>query len=160
MEYEGIKEIVMVYKIEAVDLTKQFRIKKKSNIIKRIFMPQYTKFKAVDNLNLKIESGERFGLLGPNGDGKTTTINMLCGLTYPSSGQIYIDGLDLLKHRGLIQKIGVMFSDKMLYNLLTGYQNLRYFAKIFNVKNQEARIKGLLEQFELEKWKDEYVSNY
>ena len=60
---------------------------------------KFDSFTAVDNLNLKIETGEFFGLLGPNGAGKTTTISMLSTLLLPTAGEIYIDGQLLNRKR-------------------------------------------------------------
>jgi len=54
-------------------------------------------FVAVDNLTLEVKSGEFFGFLGPNGAGKTTTIKMIAGLIQPTSGKIFICGIDALK---------------------------------------------------------------
>src|SRR5271165_2714117 len=55
----------------------------------------FGKFKAVDRLSLAIRQGEIFGLLGPNGSGKTTTINMLSGLSLPTSGEVHVMGYDV-----------------------------------------------------------------
>src|SRR5882724_6300804 len=66
--------------IEIIDLCKQFK-----------------QFKAVDHLSLTVRQGEIFGLLGPNGSGKTTTINMISGLSVPTSGRVTILGHDVLR---------------------------------------------------------------
>ncbi|HEV7214765.1 MAG TPA: ATP-binding cassette domain-containing protein, partial [Chloroflexota bacterium] len=63
--------------IELIDVTKRFG-----------------DFTAVDRLSLRVEPGEIFGLLGPNGSGKTTTVNMLSGLSQPSAGQVHVLGYD------------------------------------------------------------------
>ncbi len=57
----------------------------------------YEKFRAVDSLTIKVDSGDIFGFLGPNGAGKTTTIRMLCGLLLPSSGSGEVCGYDIIK---------------------------------------------------------------
>src|SRR4051812_42660993 len=57
----------------------------------------YEKFRAVDCLTIKVDSGDIFGFLGPNGAGKTTTIRMLCGLLLPSSGSGKVGGYDIMK---------------------------------------------------------------
>src|SRR4026208_577368 len=64
---------------------------------------------AVDNLDLEIHRGEVFGLLGPNGSGKTTTIRMLCGLLEPTAGQATVAGIDVARDpEGVRQRIGYM----------------------------------------------------
>ncbi len=58
---------------------------------------EYSRKKVVDNLNLEVGQGELFGFLGPNGAGKTTTIRILTTLTKPSSGRVFINGIDVAK---------------------------------------------------------------
>lgn len=150
----------MKYKIETRNLTKIYKKKENSNFLRKIIKPKYKKFKAVDNLNLKIKSHECFGLLGPNGAGKTTTIKMLCGLLYPTSGKIFINQKDFIKNRNLVRKVGIMFSEQMLYNRLTAYQNLKYYSKLLGVKNYKERINDLLNFFELNEWAQQYVESF
>src|SRR5258708_40140479 len=65
--------------------------------------------KAVDNLNLEVQRGQVFGFLGANGAGKTTTIKTLCGLIIPESGQVYVNGYQVVRERGLaMQQIGAV----------------------------------------------------
>jgi len=54
------------------------------------------KIKAVDKINMEIKRGELFGFLGPNGAGKTTTIKLICGLIYPTKGNIFVNGYNVL----------------------------------------------------------------
>lgn len=65
---------------------------------------QFEGFQAVENLSLRIETGEFFALLGPNGAGKTTTISMISTLLLPSGGEIYIDGERLTRQRKDIKR--------------------------------------------------------
>src|SRR5579883_3440817 len=65
----------------------------------------FKKFLAIDHLSLTVERGEIFGLLGPNGSGKTTTINMISGLSDPSSVMIKIMGYDLRNHKPPVRHI-------------------------------------------------------
>ena len=93
---------------------------------------QYDRFTAVDDVSLKIETGEFFGLLGPNGAGKTTTISMISTLLLPSSGHVYIDGEELTRQRpDLKRKISVItqeYSMRQDMNMLEvmEYQGLLY----------------------------------
>ena len=116
--------------IETHDLTKRFK-----------------KVTAVDKLNLSIQRGEIFGLLGPDGAGKTTTIRMLCAIMDPSAGSARVAGFDTVKGAEEIKKrIGYMPQQFSLYGDLTVLENLVFFADIFQVKRQEReeRIARLL----------------
>src|SRR5689334_16725784 len=87
-------------------------------------------FKAVDELDLKIESGEIFALLGPNGAGKSTLIKMLTTLLPPTSGEAFIDGLSITSQPNKVRRI-IGYVPQMLSadSALTGYENLLLFAK-------------------------------
>ena len=94
-----------------------------------------------------MKRGEIFGLLGPNGAGKTTTFRMLCGLLPPSSGDIRIDGVDLLASASEARaRIGYVAQKFSLYERLTVYQTLRYFGECYGVSGRalDARIGELL----------------
>jgi ABC-2 type transport system ATP-binding protein len=85
----------------------------------------------VNNLNLEINSGEIVGLLGANGAGKSTTINLLLGFINPDSGSIFIDGKEVSKNVNEIRKqIGYIPENVTLYPYLTGIENLNYFCKL------------------------------
>ena len=107
---------------------------------------------AANDLNLSIPRGEIFGFLGANGAGKTTTIRMLCGLTRPTSGQGFIDGLDVWADRYRIRsKFGYVAQKFSLYPDLTVAENLAFFGGAFRVPRAElgARIETLLQQMDL-----------
>ena len=103
---------------------------------------------AVDGLDLSIRNGEIFGLLGPDGSGKTTTIRMLCAIMSPTSGSARVAGFDTVKEVWEIKKrIGYMAQEFSLYGDLTVRENLLFFADIFRVRrrDQKQRIPRLLE---------------
>ena len=109
---------------------------------------QFKHVTAVNGLDLSIRRGEIFGLLGPDGAGKTTTIRMLCAIMDPSEGRASVAGFDTVKEPEEIKKrIGYMAQQFSLYGDLTVLENLTFFADIFGVKRQERekRVVRLLE---------------
>jgi ABC-2 type transport system ATP-binding protein len=90
---------------------------------------------AVNNLSLQITEGEIYGLLGSNGAGKSTTLNMLLGFQQPDLGKAFIDGLDTSAHVKEVRSLtGYIPESVSLYPYLTGMENLAYFCKISGKK--------------------------
>src|SRR6202171_1376558 len=106
----------------------------------------YGDFHAVDHLTLAVQQGEIFGLLGPNGSGKTTTVNMLSGLVAPSGGAVRVLGLDVRRHARQVRRVlGCVAQETALYEELTAWDNLDFHADLFGVPRGEkrARIAGI-----------------
>jgi ABC-2 type transport system ATP-binding protein len=100
---------------------------------------------AVDDLTLDIHRGEVFGLLGPNGSGKTTTIRMLCGLLEPTSGSASVAGYDVGSDPESVKRhIGYMSQKYGLYDDLTVVENIRFYATIYGLHGA-ARMKRINE---------------
>ena len=90
---------------------------------------------ALNELNLKVYEGEIFGLLGPNGCGKTTTIAMMLGLLKPSNGRVVIHGLDIEKNRiSLLHKMNFISPYIELPKKLSVKENLIVYGKLYGVK--------------------------
>jgi ABC-2 type transport system ATP-binding protein len=101
---------------------------------------------AVRGIGLTIAKGEMFGLVGPDGAGKTTLIRMLCGIIKPDGGSATILGLDLATQMKAIKpRIGYLSQRFSLYPDLTVDENIEFFAEIHEVKNYQARANELLE---------------
>ena len=119
---------------------------------------------AVDGLSFEVEAGEIFGLLGPNGSGKTTTIRMLSCLIAPTEGQASVGGHDIRRDPLRVREIvGILTENPSLYERLTAYENMEFFARAYGVADEAARaarIREVLEFFELGEWRDERVGTY
>ena len=112
---------------------------------------------AVKNLSLSIARGTIFGFLGANGAGKTTTIRMLCGLTKPSSGSAFIQGMDVWKHRAQVRtKFGYVAQRFSLYPDLTVHENMFFFGGACRVPRDRLgpEVDRLLCVTDLEKKRD------
>lgn len=123
-----------MYSIEISNLTKKFKEKI-----------------AVNNISLKIKEGELFALLGTNGAGKTTTIKMLSTLILPTSGEVKISGLDVIKDRQKVKEIlNVSPQETAIAPNLSVRENLEFMAGVYQIKNKEEKIKELISMFKLD----------
>jgi ABC-2 type transport system ATP-binding protein len=105
---------------------------------------------ALDKFSFALKRGEVLGLLGANGAGKTTAMNMLLGLTTPTSGSIHAFGLDLATHRvEILKRANFSSAYTSLPGNLLVWQNLTVFARIYGVPNAKKKIADLLELFEI-----------
>lgn len=113
---------------------------------------RYGKVVAVEGLELGIEAGEVYGLLGPNGSGKTTTILMLLGLTEPSAGMVRVLGLDPAREPlSLKRQVGYLPDSVGFYGEMTAWENLAYIARLNGLPQAlaKARIERVLERMGL-----------
>jgi len=139
-------------------------MKKMPHVIETIQLTkEYNSVKAVDNLNITVESGEIFALLGPNGAGKTTTISMLCTILKPTSGTATVNGFDIVKEPNNVREsIGIVFQDPSIDDRLTGRENLQMHANLYGVpaSEQTDRINRILKLIELEDRADDLMRTY
>lgn len=109
---------------------------------------QFGAFTAVDRLSINIRQGEIYGFLGPNGSGKSTTIRMLCGILEPTSGSGSVLGYDLAREPEKVKsKIGYMSQKFSLYDDLTVYENLDFYAGLYSIprSDRRERIKEMID---------------
>jgi ABC-2 type transport system ATP-binding protein len=116
----------------------------------RDLIREFDGVRAVDRFSFRLHRGEVLGLLGANGAGKTTSMNMLLGLTTPTSGDIRAFGRDFFKHRvELLKRINFSSAYTSLPGNLLVWQNLTVFARIYGVTDSKRKIGELLELFEI-----------
>ncbi len=121
----------------------------------------FGRVKAVEGLNLKVYRGEIFGLVGPDGAGKTTTLRVLASVMAPSSGAAFVGGYNVVTQAEEVKKIvGYMPQHFALYGDLTVMENLNFFADLFEVPAgvREERIKRLLRFARLEGFRNRRAS--
>jgi ABC-2 type transport system ATP-binding protein len=103
---------------------------------------KFGSFTANDRLTFHVERGEIFGFLGANGAGKTTAIRILCGLSYPTSGEIHVAGHDVYRERERIKKkIGYMSQKFSLYEDLTVSENIHLYAGIYGLGRKQIAVR-------------------
>ena len=113
---------------------------------------------AVRDVSLRIYRGEIFGVLGPNGAGKSTTIRMLCGILDPSGGRGTVVGFDIATQAERVkERIGYMTQRFSLYEDLTVFENLRFYAGLYGVpaKARRTRLEHVLDSTGLQKRRDQ-----
>lgn len=143
--------------IEIRNLRKEFRTSLNPQNLTEFFFPKHKTTIAVDALNLDIFKGETIGLLGPNGAGKTTLIKLVSGILFPTSGEIKIMGKPIEEQK---IRVGLMLGCELIYRRLTGYDNLKYFARIYKMKEFHERIIELSKKLEFHDYLYDYVENY
>ncbi len=119
------------------------------------------KVRALKALDLEIRKGEVFGLLGPNGSGKTTTIKLLLGLLFPTSGEVNIFGQpasNVIKN----EKIGYLPEESYLYRFLNAEETLDFYGRLFNISSavRRQRVAQLIAMVGLESAKKRQLREY
>jgi ABC-2 type transport system ATP-binding protein len=128
------------------------------NLVKR-----FGELAAVNDVSFDVKEGEIFAFLGPNGAGKTTTIKVLTTLLKPTSGTVYLNGLDPVKsHHEARQSFGIVFQDPSLDQDLTAWENMNLHGVLYHVpsKIRKERIETLMKLFELWDRKDTLVKQF
>ena len=116
-----------------------------TSVVKR-----YGGVKALAGLSLDVDKGTMFGLIGPDGAGKTTAIRLMCGLLHPDEGQVRVLDLDPTReHRALTERVGYLSQRFSLYGDLSIDENIAFFAEIHGVTDYKARRDQLLSMTQL-----------
>lgn len=110
-----------------------------SAIIVENISKSFGKIKALDSVSFQVNRGELFGLIGPDGAGKTTLFRLLTTLLYPDEGKVTVDGYDSVQdYLKIRQHVGYMPGRFSLYQDLTVEENLKFFAALFGVEVEES----------------------
>lgn len=141
--------------VELIDLTKFYPGRKAAD---------GTPIPAVDHVNIQIQYGEVYGLLGPNGAGKSTIVRMIATLLAPTSGQVWLCGLDARRQERQIRALlGVALGgERSLYWKLTARQNLEYFAALYGQSRRQSRdrIIEVLAEMDLADRADDHIETW
>ena len=135
--------------IETKELSKVFVIKKGTDIT------------AVEDLTLSVPEGEVFGFLGPNGAGKTTTVRMLTSLIAPTSGQAWINGLQVgVDDQEIRRSVGILTESPGLYERLSASKNLEIYANLYDVDNVSRQVEKYLHMLGLWSRRDDPAGSF
>ena len=135
--------------IETKGLSKVFVIKKGTDIT------------AVEDLTLSVPEGEVFGFLGPNGAGKTTTVRMLTSLIAPTSGQAWINGLQVgVDDQEIRRSVGILTESPGLYERLSASKNLEIYANLYDVDNVARQVEKYLHMLGLWSRRDDPAGSF
>ena len=116
---------------------------------------RYGSTEALSGLTLQVARGEMFGLIGPDGAGKTTAIRLMCGLLHADAGEVRVLDQDPTRdHRRIAERVGYLSQRFSLYGDLTIDENVAFFAEIHGVADYEARRSRLLEMTQLTPFRD------
>jgi ABC-2 type transport system ATP-binding protein len=116
---------------------------------------RYGSSTALDQLSLQVERGEMFGLIGPDGAGKTTAIRVMCGLLHADAGAVHVLGLHPTReHRALTHRVGYLSQRFSLYGDLSIDENIAFFAEIHGMRDYGRRRDRLLDMTQLTPFRD------
>ncbi|TRW68983.1 ABC transporter ATP-binding protein [Lactococcus lactis] len=116
--------------------------------------------KALDDLNFTVTKGEILGFLGPNGAGKSTTINIISTLLKSNAGTITYFDNPMLNIRDIKKRVGVVPQELAIYEDLTAFQNVKFFASLYGVKNIDLHVEQALERVGLIERKSDKASTF
>ena len=114
----------------------------------------------LNELNFQVQEGEIFGYLGPNGAGKTTTMRIILGLLRPTSGKALVFSEDLGVNDNLRRNVGILLENDGLYDGLSTYENLDYYAQLYGVSKRREKIRNRLDFAGLSERREDKVGTF
>lgn len=117
--------------------------------------------RALNEIDLHVKKGEFFTLFGPNGAGKTTLIKILSTLLKPTSGFVWVNGINIEDSVTQLRRdIGFISHSTFLYDNLTAFENMKFYSRMYNIDNHEERIISLIGEMGLIERKDDPVRTF
>ncbi len=122
----------------------------------------YGSFTAVSNLTMKVEKGEFMGLLGPNGSGKSTTLKCITGLTRPTEGEVYINGVDVKHHTESMRHVGCVIETPECYPSFTPADMMGYVGRMHGMPDADIKARGkeVLEEMRIWGWRKDRIETF
>lgn len=138
-------------------------MKQDGSIIIKNLTKSFKDLKVLEGINLEVPKGTVLALLGPNGAGKTTTVKILSTLLLPDSGEIYVNGYDVVRNPNAVRSsIGLTGQYAAVDEYLTGFENLMMMGRLYHLSRNDStkRAAELLEQFDLVEASRRIVKTY
>src|SRR5690554_2020304 len=102
----------------------------------------YKKVRAVDGIDLEVRQGEILGMIGTNGDGKSTAISVISSLIKPDEGDVFFKGESIPKNPAVIRNVmGIVPQDVALYPDLSAAENLKFFGKLYGLRGEKLKTR-------------------
>lgn len=123
---------------------------------------EFGTFVALSGLDMEVKKKEFMGLLGPNGAGKSTTLKLLTGLIRPTSGEAYINGVDINDHRNAMADVGCIIETPDFYDAFTPADTLTYIGKLRGMDDEDIRLRAreVLEEMKIWDWRHERINKF
>ena len=123
---------------------------------------RYGDFTAVDDLSLSVRKGEFLGILGPNGAGKSTTLKSITGMLTPTSGEIFVNGIDARKHREAMCHVGCVIETPQCYPNFSPAEMLDYVGRMHGLPRDEIAIRArdVLEELRMWPWRGKNIGGF
>jgi ABC-2 type transport system ATP-binding protein len=122
----------------------------------------YGSFTAVSKLSMKVEKGEFMGLLGPNGSGKSTTLKCITGLTRPTEGEVYINGVDIRHHTESLKHVGCVIETPECYPHFTPAEMMGYVGRMHGMPDADIKMRAreVLDEMRIWEWRNGRVGSF
>ncbi len=128
----------------------------------RSLTKQYGSFTALDHLDMTVGKGEFMGLLGPNGAGKSTTLKSMTGLVRPTSGNVFINGVDAVNHREAMKHVGCVIETPECYSDFTPGEMLAYVGAVHGMNKGDIaeNARAILDEVRMWEWRNKKIGQF